>query len=87
MINDFAEFDDGATVAADICIVGGGAAGITLSREFIGTHFSVLMLEGRPRRRSGNSEIVRQRGGRTASHWCLSEAVRYFLRARARIQT
>jgi len=46
MIRDFAEFDDGAEVAADICIVGGGAAGITLAREFIGTRFSVLMLEG-----------------------------------------
>src|SRR5260370_32341097 len=46
MIGDFAEFDDGAEVAADICIVGGGAAGITLAREFIGTRFSVLMLEG-----------------------------------------
>ncbi|HXN22767.1 MAG TPA: GMC family oxidoreductase [Candidatus Dormibacteraeota bacterium] len=46
MIRDFAEFDDGATVAADICIVGSGAAGITMAREFIGTHFSVLMLEG-----------------------------------------
>jgi choline dehydrogenase-like flavoprotein len=45
MIRDFAEFDDGAEVAADICIVGGGAAGITLAREFIGTRFSVLMLE------------------------------------------
>src|SRR5216684_6405838 len=46
MIGDFAEFDDGAAVAADICIVGGGAAGITLAREFIGTRFTVLMLEG-----------------------------------------
>jgi choline dehydrogenase-like flavoprotein len=46
MIRDFAEFDDGAAVAADICIVGGGAAGITLAREFIGTRFSVLILEG-----------------------------------------
>jgi choline dehydrogenase-like flavoprotein len=46
MIRDFAEFDDGAAVAADICIVGGGAAGIALAREFIGTRFSVLMLEG-----------------------------------------
>ena len=45
MIRDFADFDDGATLAADICIVGGGAAGITIAREFIGTRFSVLMLE------------------------------------------
>jgi len=46
MIKDFAEFNDGADVVADICVVGGGAAGITLAREFIGTRFSVLMLEG-----------------------------------------
>jgi choline dehydrogenase-like flavoprotein len=46
MIRDFAEIEDGAAVEADICIVGGGAAGITLAREFIGTRFSVLMLEG-----------------------------------------
>lgn len=46
MIKDFAEFTDGAEVAADVCIVGSGAAGITLAREFIGTPFSVLMLEG-----------------------------------------
>jgi choline dehydrogenase-like flavoprotein len=45
MIRDFAELDDGAAVAADICIAGGGAAGITLAREFIGTRFRVLMLE------------------------------------------
>jgi len=46
MIRDFAEFDDGSEIAADICIVGSGAAGITLAREFIGTGVSVLMLEG-----------------------------------------
>src|SRR2546425_1725901 len=46
MISDFCEFDEQAMVTADVCIVGGGAAGITLAREFIGTRFSVLMLEG-----------------------------------------
>ena len=46
MIRDFCEFDEHATVTADVCIVGSGAAGITLAREFIGTRFSVLMLEG-----------------------------------------
>jgi choline dehydrogenase-like flavoprotein len=46
MIRDFAEFDDGSAIVADICIVGAGAAGITLAREFIGTRFSVLILEG-----------------------------------------
>jgi choline dehydrogenase-like flavoprotein len=46
MIRDFVEFNAGAAVAVDICIVGAGAAGITLAREFIGTRFSVLLLEG-----------------------------------------
>ena len=46
MIRDFCEFDEHAMVTADVCIVGSGAAGITLAREFIGTRFSVLMLEG-----------------------------------------
>lgn len=30
---------------ADICIVGGGAAGIAIAREFIGTQYTVLLLE------------------------------------------
>jgi ribulose 1,5-bisphosphate synthetase/thiazole synthase len=46
MKRDLAEFDNGAAVETDICIVGCGAAGISLAREFIGTLFSVLMLEG-----------------------------------------
>ena len=33
------------TVEVDVCIVGGGAAGITLAREFIGTSISVCLLE------------------------------------------
>ena len=36
MIKDFADFDDGATLAADNCIVGGGAAGANIVQEFIG---------------------------------------------------
>jgi choline dehydrogenase-like flavoprotein len=46
MILDFSDFQDGAAVLADICIVGAGAAGITVAREFIGTRLSVLILEG-----------------------------------------
>ena len=30
---------------ADVCIVGAGAAGITLAREFIGSPFRVIVLE------------------------------------------
>jgi choline dehydrogenase-like flavoprotein len=45
LIRDFNDFDDGVTVAADICIVGAGAAGIAIAREFIGTAHSVVILE------------------------------------------
>ena len=34
VIKDFDEFQDEASVTADICIVGAGAAGITIAREF-----------------------------------------------------
>ena len=46
MIKDLHEFDDGACVRADICIIGAGAAGITVAREFLGSHLSVVVLEG-----------------------------------------
>jgi len=45
MISDFAEFHAGAIVSADICIVGAGAAGITIAKEFNGTPYKVLILE------------------------------------------
>ena len=45
MIQDFREFQDGSVVTADICIVGAGAAGITIAREFIGTRYTVALLE------------------------------------------
>ena len=46
MIDDFNNFGDGATVMADICIIGAGAAGIAIAREFLGTRFKILILEG-----------------------------------------
>ena len=35
----------GETIEVDVCILGAGAAGITLAREFANTHFSVCLLE------------------------------------------
>lgn len=32
-------------IQADVCIIGAGAAGITLAREFIGRPFRVILLE------------------------------------------
>src|ERR1700746_3256920 len=45
MIKDFREFDDVGCITADVGIVGGGAAGITFAKEFLGSHFKVLVLE------------------------------------------
>lgn len=45
MIVDFRTVDDGLSVDADLCIVGAGAAGISLAREFAGTGVSVCVVE------------------------------------------
>lgn len=45
MIIDALELNDGTSLQADICIVGAGAAGITLAVELAGTGVNVLLLE------------------------------------------
>lgn len=45
MIIDFNDFEDNSSVASDICVVGAGAAGIALAREFIGSRYKVVVLE------------------------------------------
>ena len=45
MITDVRNLPDGAAVEADICIVGAGAAGITLAMELLGHGFRVALLE------------------------------------------
>ena len=45
MIIDARAEETGTVVNADVCIVGGGLAGITLAREFLGTPFEVCLLE------------------------------------------
>lgn len=45
MITDARSVPAGTTIEADICIVGAGAAGITLAREFIGSSLRVILLE------------------------------------------
>jgi choline dehydrogenase-like flavoprotein len=46
MIDDARQIPASEVLEADICILGGGAAGICLAREFIGTTDSVLLLPG-----------------------------------------
>ncbi len=45
MIEDFDNFEDGTCVKSDLCIVGAGAAGISIAREFLGTHHKITVLE------------------------------------------
>ncbi|MGV6857528.1 MAG: GMC oxidoreductase [bacterium] len=45
MIEDFRQADSGAFFEADVCIVGGGAAGLTIATEFVGTRTRVCVLE------------------------------------------
>ncbi len=40
-----AEIEDGATLAADLCIVGAGPAGISIACEMLGSGLSVILLE------------------------------------------
>lgn len=46
MILDAEQMDDGATLRADVCIAGAGAAGIAIALRLIGSGRSVLLLEG-----------------------------------------
>jgi choline dehydrogenase-like flavoprotein len=45
MIDDLRRLQDGAELEADVCVVGAGAAGIALAREFLGTETRVIMVE------------------------------------------
>lgn len=45
MFVDALNLPDGHLIEADVCIIGGGAAGISMAREFIGTPHRVALLE------------------------------------------
>jgi len=45
MFADLCDFDDGKDFEADLCIIGAGAAGISIARAFIGSSVSVCLVE------------------------------------------
>ena len=45
MFIDAREVPDGETIEADLCVIGAGAAGITIAREMAGTQHRVVVLE------------------------------------------
>ncbi len=56
MIADIYEFANESALHADLCIIGSGAAGIALAREFLGTSYSVIVLEAGGNRREEASQ-------------------------------
>ena len=46
MFLDATDIDDGATLECDVCIVGAGAAGLTIAHELAGSGLSVIMIAG-----------------------------------------
>ncbi len=56
MIADIHEFAKESVLRADVCIIGSGAAGITLAREFLGTKYSIILLEAGGNRREEPSQ-------------------------------
>ena len=45
MIEDFRDLGEEREISADLCIVGGGPAGIAIAREFAGGRHRVCLLE------------------------------------------
>jgi choline dehydrogenase-like flavoprotein len=45
MINDLNEREISGTVKTDLCLIGAGAAGITIAREMVGGHIDVFLVE------------------------------------------
>ena len=45
MFVDARSVPDASAIECDVCIVGAGAAGITIAREFLGRHIQVVLLE------------------------------------------
>lgn len=79
MIIDFRQLEDGAETACDICIIGAGAAGISLARSLIDSKLQVCVLE------SGGFEFDQEiqslyRGPATGVHYVDLHAarLRYF---------
>ena len=45
MIQDFRDYGDSTQFEADLCLIGAGAAGIAIAREFLGSKFKICLVE------------------------------------------
>ena len=46
MHTDARNLDNGTIITGDICIIGAGAAGISIALEFMNSNYQVIVLEG-----------------------------------------
>lgn len=60
MLLDARSIPDGQTITSDVCIVGAGAAGITLAMELLATGMSIVMLEAGGKTGAGRSQSLYQ---------------------------
>lgn len=60
MIDDLRRLPDGAELEADLCVVGAGAAGIAIAREFLGAKVDVILLESGGLRRSAATDSLNE---------------------------
>ena len=60
MIHDFDTYDQGAAIQTDICIIGSGAAGLTVASQFFGTRWKVTVLEGGGAKEESRSQELYQ---------------------------
>ncbi|MEX5218544.1 MAG: GMC family oxidoreductase [Nitrospira sp.] len=60
MLQDARTIPDGSLITGDVCIVGAGAAGITLAMELLGTGMKVVVLEAGGTTRAGRSQALYQ---------------------------
>src|SRR5579862_4159147 len=58
MFLDAHQIDDGATLEADVCVIGAGAAGLTIAHELAGSGLSVIVLAGGGRRRRRRDQAL-----------------------------
>src|SRR5271170_3862593 len=58
MFIDATSLDDGATLDCDVCVVGAGAAGLTIAHELAGSGLSVIVIAGGGRRRRTRDQAL-----------------------------
>jgi choline dehydrogenase-like flavoprotein len=75
MIDDLRDFENGKTLSVDICIVGAGAAGITLAKELLGSGLRVCLVESGGLSEEDETQSIYQ--GESVGHPVIMDEGRY----------